>query len=333
MKKIILLTALTGLFCGCSNQENILEPIKSEPSELNVAVAVSNLAVTRTYMDKFITDSEIGILITGADYTSKFAKYKYDGTTYWNPPTEKVDRLILNDKTASVFGFYPADTQIGDGNPTNWTKDDQNKLTVDLPQNVNFDESNSKDYMYATSDPTKALVPITVSNKLNENRADLYFHHALSKLSFIINRAESYRLAGKLTQIKFAHANNIFMTGSSKMSLVDGTFTDGTMSNFITLSGTAIDTNPYDAVGHIAPTKVIASGLVVPIASTTGVEIILTVDGQELKGTIPTDGDGASWKPGGSYVYTVTVKDNSLNVATVSIVKWGDPVSISTEVN
>lgn len=333
MKKIVLLTVLTGLFCSCSNQENIPVYPQSDPSELNVAVSLSNLAVTRTYIDKFIADSEIGILITGDGYGAKFAKYSYDGVKYWNPPTLKANRLILNDNTAKVFGFYPADTQIGDGNKDNWTVDDQNKLTVNLPQDINFNLSSSKDYMYATSDPTKDLVQIQVSNKLNENRADLYFHHALSKLTFIVNRAESYRLAGKLTQIKFSHANNIFMTGESKMSLTNGQFSGGTMSNFITLSGAAIDTNPYDAVGHVVPTDMTTSGLVVPIASTDGVEIILTVDGQELKGTLPTAGQGNAWLPGASYVYTITVKDNSLNIATVAIIEWGEPIPISTEVN
>lgn len=331
MKKIVLLTVLTALFCGCSNQEaeQIIE--KSEPSELGISV--NKLSVTRTYINEFVLNSEIGVLITGANYTAKYAKYKYDGTKYWNPPALKTDKLILTDNSANVFAFYPADTQIGDGNPANWTADDKNKLTVDLPQDVNFDLSNTKDYMYATSDPDKTLVPIVVSNKLNENRADLYFHHALSKLSFIINRAESYRLAGKLTKIKFSHTDNIFMTGASSMSLTDGTFTGGTMANFLQLSGTEIDTNPYDAIGHVVPTTVITSGLVTPIASTTGVNVTLTVDGQDLTGTIPTTAPGDAWRPGQSYVYTITVKDNSLNIATVAIIPWGDPIPISTEVN
>lgn len=335
MKKIISLSLFAALFCACSSQEEVAIS-KTNPSELNVAVNIGELK-TRTFTDEFAANSKIGILITDdaantpKAYTPKSGAYTYnDATKFWDAPALSTDKLILNNSKAVVYGFYPSDATL----VTPLANDATNKLVVDLPANINFDESNTLDYMYATVNPATLTAPFpqnVVSNKLNENKADMFFHHALTKVSFIINKSESYRLLGKLTEIKFVNPADVFMTGSSKMLLADGTFSEGTIGKEIKLSGTAIDVNPYDKT--TPATKVLVKGLITPVSDLTNTKFELTVDNQTLSGTLPLTGGGDKWLPGYSYLYTITIKDNSVNVDTVTIIKWEPDIKIDTEAN
>lgn len=330
MKKIITLSLFTALFCACSSQEEAILP-KTDPSELSVAVNIGELKATRAFTDDFGDKSKIGIFITGTGYNLHSSAYTYnDNTKFWDPPVQAEEKQILNNNSATVYGFYPSDAIL----VTPLVNDATNKMVINLPADIKFDESNTIDYMYSTVDPENQTPPIpqnVVSNKLNENKAIMHFHHALTKIAFVINRSESYRLEGKLTEIKFVNTSDVFMTGAAKMLLSDGTFSEGTMGKEIKLSGDALQTHEYNAT---TPSKeILVKGLITPVSDLTNTTFKLTVDGQVLTGILPLAGDGASWKPGYSYVYTITIKDNNVNVATVAIISWKDDVKIDTEAN
>lgn len=307
---------------------------KADSSELSVAVNIGELKATRTFTDTFGDKSKIGILITDAAanttkvYTPKSGVYTYNSTTtFWEAPALPGDKLILNNSSATVYGFYPSDATV----VVPLANDATNKLEVNLPANIDFGGTNTLDYMYATVNPATLTAPFpqnVVSNKLNENKADMYFHHALTKVSFIVNRAESYRLPGHLTEIKFINPADIFRTGDSQMLLADGTFSGGVMSKEIKLSGRVI-TNPYEPVNPQS-TYSLFKGLITPVADLTNTTFALTVDYQILTGTLAA---GSSWLPGYSYEYTITIKDNSVNVAKVEIIPWEPDVKIDTEAN
>lgn len=151
--------------------------------------------------------------------------------------------------------------------------------------------------------------------KSNPN-ASLKFYHALSQLSFIINKAENFGGEGTLTSLSVtATDDNITGTGTLKL---DGTgiTLSGSLSKSITMTGSTT----INAYNTAPSSNVIAKALVAPLATAQNVTLNMTIDGQSYTGTI----SNVTWAAGKKYTYTVTVGGGTMSISAVSIQDWVD---------
>lgn len=331
MKKVLGFAVIAAtLLASCSNED---EPAGSLANgELGVSATVTGSVSTRALVTGFNAGDQIAVFITGTGYTPQVAAYTYvDGTTQWTSPADAADKIFLSNETATVYGYYPSDATLNpgpsSGSPEN---NDLNNIetTFTYPEN-SFNAAGQTDYLYATAAISGAAYPIaTATNSLPS--VDLYLHHAASKLSFVINKAESYSGTGTLSSIKLSKTGG-FYAGAGAMMVKDGLFSMGPIDE-ISFTGTAT-INEYDAV---ASTIVTAFGLAVPIVAvdaTAGITLEIIVDGKAMAVALPADAPANVWEPGKNYTYTVTVKGTELIVNTVSVVDWIDVIGGNAEVN
>ncbi len=329
MKKVLGFAVIAAtLLASCSNED---EPAGSLANgELGVSATVTGSVSTRALVTGFSAGDKIAVFVTGTGYTPKVAAYTYvDGTTPWTSPADAADKIYLSNETATVYGYYPSDAPVnpGSGSPEN---NDLNNIetTFAYPEN-SFNAAGQTDYLYATAAISGAVYPIaTATNSLPS--VDLYLHHAASKLSFVINKAESYSGTGTLSSIKLSKTGG-FYAGAGAMMVKDGLFSMGAADE-ISFTGTAT-INDYDAV---ASTVVTAFGLAAPIVAvnaTAGITLKIIVDGKAMTVALPADAPADVWEPGKNYTYTVTVKGTELIVNTVSVVDWIEVIGGNTEVN
>jgi hypothetical protein len=181
--------------------------------------------------------------------------------------------------------------------------------------------------MWATPVSATNLTPNT------SNVVTLTFNHALSRISFIINKDANYPTAtgsGNITSIKLTNGGTPFTTaGTFRVS--DGNFT-ATTSSATSIEFTPVATpltyiNEYNATPS---TIEIACGLVAP--TTTALSVIglqMTIDGKTMTATgFPGT---PVWLSGNSYSYTVTVGPTALTVSpTVTVKAWTSGTGVST---
>jgi hypothetical protein len=311
MKKIILFSALvTVLLAGCSNEETTSVPGK----ELGLTVKIGGTSATRSLVDAFSSDDQIGVFVAGTGYTSKVAAYTLSAGI-WNSPTLESGKIFLTGNTATVYSFFPSSATYDMSAKT---------ITTIVPSYDDFAATAATDFMYGQGNVDGTALPIASNMTAAAAKPDLYFFHALTKISFIVNKASSYPSgtdAGKLTKIQLSNTNNIFALEGTT-SLTNGVFTPTTdatkLTGTITLSSaSAVNINEYATT---ASTTVSAFGLVAPCTNLTGTTLSLTIDGKVLSGTIPS----TVWSKGKNYIYTVTVSGTELNIGTVTIVDWTD---------
>jgi hypothetical protein len=328
MKKyIIYITIATALLASCTKETKQLTTDTGNVA-LGVTAKVAGIVNTRSGS---ITDQlnqsgdAIGLFITGGTGTTAYkplvTQYSYDGTALWIAQ----NKIYLSNEIAAVYGYYPADA----ANSVTLKNDNTNLIPLKLTQTVNFDGSGQIDYMYATS-RTGTAAPFsyplaTASNALNKSQVDLYFHHALSKLSFVVNKSASYVGAGHLSKIQLSCTSPTFNL-YTKMSVADGTLSNGSQVNSLTLSGTEVSINDSPS------TNIVAKGIFAPLASTAGITLTMTIDNKEMSVVLPSTIPSDSWIAGNDYTYTITVKGTELVVNTVTIVPWGEVAGGGAEV-
>ncbi len=332
MKKVIMLAVIASvILASCKKETNHSTPSLGK-NELGVSATVTGSVTTRAdaMRDAFgLSTDAVGVFVTGTLYTPHVAWYTYDGVSLWVPPSLAEKKIFLSNETATVYGFYPADATVNGS--TSLVNDASNQIDLLLSPTVGLDGTGQKDYMYATTRAGVAgsyTYPLaTASNATDANKVDLSFHHALSKLSFVVNRDITYTGVGKLSKIELS--TNIFNM-PNKMLVLDGTLTGGTPVTNLILTGTAVDINPYSLLNP--STTVSAKGLFAPLATTMGTTLTLTIDGKEMSVALPASMPADSWSPNKNYIYTITVLGTELVVNSVAIVPWDDQIGGSTTV-
>ncbi|MBP1593194.1 MAG: putative exported lipoprotein [Bacteroidetes bacterium] len=334
MKKVFILAAFASvMLAACSSDDS--PTVKSDKNELGVSALVTSSVSTRAMVDNFAGTNKIGIFVSGTNYTPKVALYTFDGTSTWSAPTLSADKIYLSNETATVYGFYPADATIN-GSLAN---DGTNKVDITVPATQNIDGATGiVDYMYATAALDGSVYPLaTASNETNKDKVDLVFHHALSKISFVINKGESYSGNGKLSKITLANNTVVpgtprFSTGNLTMAVATGNIaTLGTTTGVdnLVIEGTAIDINAYNATPL---TTVVTKTLFPPMASTADITLKLVIDGKEMSVALPATAPADKWLAGKNYTYTVTVNGTNLIVNSVTILGWDNIPSGSADV-
>lgn len=318
---------MSALLAGCSNEATSLESSQNE-NELGINAVVSNSVATKTgFIDKLdelgteikilaYRDNEDADKILNAvfKYTLHNSVNKYwdnQGTAYYVSPLE-----------TRIYGYTPIDA-----NPSGtFTSDPSvvNKIEAVVPTETMSDLSNTNDYMYATADEAGQVIA-KASNGIGKNKTTIYFHHAMAKITFIINLAESYKAGvGKLNSMKLtAKGTNKFLTGTGAMSLVDGTFSNFTSTDNITFKADpAIQLNAYVPIPGPQSTTELFSMLIPPVKQIGPIGIELNLDTNvKMYASLPI-ATPDELKPGYNYLYTLTVKDNNINISEVKIIDW-----------
>ena len=318
----MLSTLAAVLLAGCSNEETT-STIGSK--ELGMTVKVSSTSTTRSLTDAFLSTDKIGAFITGTGYTSKLAAYTlYAGV--WDSPALEADKIYLAVQSATVYGFFPSTATCDMGAKT---------ITTTVNASDDFAATAATDFMYGLGyDGSVYSLAHASSLTAAAAKPDLYFFHALTKVSFVVNKASTYPVgtaAGMLTQIELTAmaANKFALQGTT--SLTDGTFTPSTIAAQLTYSLTliapsAVNINDYSTA---ASTTVNAFGLFAPCADLSGVTLSLTIDGKVLSAALPT----TAWAKGKNYIYTITVSGTELKVGTVQIISWDPSNETGMQVN
>lgn len=321
MKKLLMFAALTALLASCSNEEGTNSQIKSNELgvAVNVAGSITSRAATGMIGTAFKENAGIGILANGAGITPTTAQalYEFDGTLWKNNIIPSRIKLI-NSSPVNVYGWFPGDAVLTpDG-----TDVAKSKVAVQLGVGAKLDGSDVVDYMYSTGkDGSGAYYnPVVVTSDIDKNRADLFFHHALSKVSLVINKAVSYKYPGVLSKVEFSSATDLFKSGTGTMEVGNGTLAGlATLGKSFILDGTPVNINEF--AEPTAATTPTTTALFAPLGTVAGVIAKITIDGKTLSVTLPTT-NVSKWDAGKNYIYTITVKEDFLNVNSVTVVDW-----------
>ena len=308
MKRWIYVAAVLPLLLASCDKEKLIETTDNTPVPLSIdaSIGITSEIMSRSLVSgtSFGDGSDIGIFVTGTGYTPVVTIYTYEESAWSLKTTDPAQSPIyLTKNEATVYGFYPA--TAADANTTT------NK-TIPITIASSYEEfavpESQADYLYAT-DGTGATTMEKVS-KTSPN-ASLTFYHALSQLSFIVNKADNFGGTGTLTSLSATAAtSNITGTGTLKLDGSGITLSE-TASKSITLTGSTTINAP-------SSTTVTATALVAPFATAQTVTLTMTIDGQEYTGTI----SNAKWEAGSNYIYTVTVGGGTLTITSVSIQDW-----------
>ncbi|MBP1613748.1 MAG: putative exported lipoprotein [Bacteroidetes bacterium] len=350
MKKELIFAGLASLLLASCNNDNVESTASLTSSELGVSTQISGLSSTRALTDAFAENNQIGVFITGTDYTTHLAAYTCPAvvTGQWTSPSTETEKIYLANEDATVYAFYPYASDAISNSTDDTQSDYYTAINVTLAATQQFSAADVDDYMYATTregdgSGTPYTYPLAVASNaaadatgVYDNKVDLYMHHALTKLSFVVNKDVTYAGTGTLSEITLAAttpaATPKFQSGALTMSLTDGTISGTAVSDLLSVTGPSdLTINDYAAT---ASTTVTTSALVAPLGDTSGITLTLTIDGKEMSVTLPHDAlDSAdSWLAEKNYTYTITVKGTELIVNSVTIVAWGEVAAGSAEV-
>lgn len=340
-KKMVFVAIALAMLISCSNDDASV--LQTDKRELGIsAITSANGTIgTRGLMGEFnATNKDINVFVAGTGYTSKVAVYSF-GSPNWSAPVKDADKIYLSGEIATVYGYFPEIT----ADKVDLTAKTIGIKVVDMQD---FNATEQTDYMYATGRKNEGTTELpsytyplaTATNKVNnnENNVDLYFHHALSQLSFVVKRSDSYTGTGKLTSVVLSKAA-AFLTGDGLLPL-DGSKISGlTVTDKITLANSGgVVLNSSDAI-----TGVTVNGLVAPVTlpdyvistdanDNNSIKLIFTIDDKPMCAYLSTK-DVTQWEAGKIYTYTITVMGTKLSVASVCVVNWLDGGTDSFVVN
>jgi len=299
MKKMFFygVTLLTVL-SACTNDDN---RTNETSNLLSVTTINVNDEVKTRSIETSLNSKTIGLYVAGTGYAP--TTYSTCAVSAAGEGGTVTDPIYLLG-TAQVYGFYPAASAVlSPAAPTAASL--MTGLTV-LATDT-FGATGQTDYMYATQDAdvtkTDAAVVLT-------------FHHALTKLSFVVNSV-GFDGTGALSQIKLTDKGSatsfLYADAAGTMSVATGVLAGLTGTNVLTYTGSA-------TINKTASTTVVASTLAAPVAALPTITLELTVDGAAYSADITSS--VTSWDAGKEYIYTVTISNGTLTVTSVSVADW-----------
>ena len=311
MKRWIYVAAVLPLFLASCDKEKLIETTDNTPVPLSIdaSIGITSEIMSRSLVtgETFAESSDIGIFVTGTGYTPVVTIYT-SSTSEDNTTWTTQSPIYLTKNEATVYGFYPVTEPSTSDAITADTEAKTIPVTIASSYSGFTVPESQADYLYAT-DGTNATTMEKV-DKVN-NTATLEFYHALSQLSFIVNKAKNFGGTGTLTSLKVEAASDS-ITGSGMLQLDGSGITlSETASKSITLTDSTTINDP-------SSTTVIGTALVAPLTTPQKVTLTMTIDGQSYTGTISE----AAWEAGKKYTYTVTVGGGTLTITSVSIQNW-----------
>ena len=301
MKKTIwIMAAIAMTALSCSKQEGgITPPIngQEEVTYLKINSVTATEPTKGAIKDtKFPTDEEIsiGLFVVGDGYTD--AKYsnikctKPAGFDSFNYPQIE----LIESKTATVYAYYPYDSGVSD-----------------IAQIQVTSSINGNDCMWAT--------PITDVGT-SKPAIDLILNHALALVEITFN---VFGPEATMTNVTVAGGDGAF----SKAGSLDAT--DGTITPDTQLAASKTSPLSQDVELTLSDGKIIADCLLVPgktgddADSRQDFYIKCTYNGKTLSASLTGD-NGVIIRQGTKSTVSLNIKDNKLEVVSVSVEEWAD---------
>jgi hypothetical protein len=290
---------LLTLLSACSNEDSQTNEASNMLSV--TAINVNDEVKTRAGIETTLNSKTIGLYVTGTGYArSTYSTCAVSAAGVGGTVTTPIYLL----GAAHVYGFYPAASAVlSPAVPT--AASVVTGLTV-LATDA-FGATGQTDYMYATPDADVTKTDPAVI---------LTFHHALSKLSFVVNSV-GFDGTGSLTQIKLTDKGSgtkfLASAAAGSMSIATGAFTGLTGTNTLTYNGTV-------TINKTASTTAVASVLAAPVATLPTITLALVIDGTTYSADITSS--VTAWEAGKEYIYTVTIANGTLAVTSVTVADW-----------
>lgn len=310
MKKIVLFAVASLLLASCSN-EDAISPL-SHNKELNIFASIKSAQKTRSLMNTFAADDQIGVFITGTSYTPKAAVYTLTSGA-WTPPSVSSDKIQLGIDDAIVYGYYPATLQPA----TYFSNQVNNLVNINIPTTfTGLRGEGQADLMYSNHPKVTSIAP----------SSELVFSHALCKLSFVVNAGWGYVDSKSITGFKITKVTS-FKCGDGTMNVSDGVISwasDAATTKTFAFTGTST-MNDYNSIDPSSqPTTTVLECLMSPNADNSDVSITLTINGADKSVKLPQLNGADKWLAGNNYKYVITVYGTSLSINPAQIVDWVD---------
>ncbi len=332
MKKSIMYAVIvSAMLISCSTDDSQI--ITKGSDELSISATVEKPITSKALVNDLTTadDKTISVFLQGEGYESKIANYTYNPTTSsWDAPAAESDKIFLLDNDAYVYAFYPKASIYSPGPSSN--------VDVTIPSTTDFVNTTATDYLFSTARSgvegqyNYSGHPVVSRKSSDAKKASLFFHHALAKLSFIINKGSTYPsdlTVGKLTSIKLSctktSPDDLIFPSAGTMCVSSGDFVSTQNVNTLTFTNTGKNINQYNTTASTIP---VAEALVGPTASnalsdgtTSNATLTITIDNKDISINMPQN--TTSWLAGKNYVYTITVLGSELRID-CQMVPWID---------
>lgn len=293
MKTIFtLLIPASLLLAGCTADETpgMVDP-SIPPVEATVPLTVESAAVNAEVTTRAaVTSGSIGIFLTGTGYTAiNNRQYNY-GTPAWTPNGGVANTIYLGGATASVCAYHP------------WQASLNNSAAIPLTSQL-FDNA-SKDISFATAR--------NVDGSSANKSTSFAMTRAYAKVTFVFQRS-NYPGTCQVQKVELKN-----LLPSATLNIGTGAYS--------TAAGVANSSVTQTKNVTVPATGTVAWGsdfLLVPCTpASTGMTLVITVDGKTMTTTIPT----ASYKPTkGEYkTITITVQGTGINTTSVTTTDWAN---------
>ena len=282
MKKNIMILAAASMILGCSCTNNV-EELASSQNEgiMEMSTTIVNEAASRAgFASKtaFVNNDAMGLFMYkgawGTAYPSSKTVKQNNKSTFAGTGWNIETPYYLGADKGTVWAYFPYDAAVTDGKKIPVTND------------------NTKDYMYGSS---KAEVSAT------STQAYIEMHHAMSQFVIRMNASADYQNARKLTSVVLkskTSAKTFFKSGT--MDVTTGTITG-------TKDLTQLEWTPNSNFSAGAQSDYCTT--VFPrVAADGALAVELTLDGVKYTFDVPA----IEWKKGFRYIYSFTMKGNSL---------------------
>lgn len=385
MKKIIVFGALLALLASCSSNDFDID--SSSNNELVVKAGIQGMADSKSVKAGTVFDDQDSIavfisLLRDDDpvYRQWPTYYKFDKSkNYWNYTSggaKSSTKIYLLAEAHKLCAFYPAprlDTQTGKYNSefVNATQGELSNFSDGLSSieaNINyvhihhsaisnkFDGSDQNDYMMGA--PKKVSgADVLISASDNANVANVEFTHLLTKVSFIINKAQDYVKPGLVTKVTLSDSKSPFYSLGDDISsptAIGKSVVRLESETYLLNSSEILNKHPESVVGFIYTTGTnanmysspssktpIVTGLIVPreavINEDGSVTVTLVVDGRTYVAEIPYNTNSATgfkgnFVPGKNYRFNLTLNPDALQFESITMTDWQDVV-VSTPID
>ena len=291
MKTILtFLIPASLLLAGCAADETpgMVDP-STPPVEATSPLIVESAAVSAEVTTRAtVSSGSIGIFLTGTGYTAiNNRQYNY-GTPAWVPNGGVANAIYLGATTASVCAYHPYASTLN------------NSAAIPLTSQV-FDNA-SKDISFA--------VNRNVDGSSVNKSTSFAMTRAYAKVTFVFQRSNYPGTC----QVQKVELKNLLL--SATLNIGTGAYS--------TAAGVANSSVAQTKNVTVPATGTVAWGsdvLLVPCTpASTGMTIVITVDGKTMTTTIPT----ANYKPvKGEYkTITITVQGTGINTTSVTTADW-----------
>lgn len=292
MIRIAAMAGCMAFAASCNNENETLPTVRNGrvPLEVDVNVTKTRSIITGTTLPKGAT---FGIFALKGNNDEALENGMNNQVTYDGSSYTLTNKIYLPPSIdVPVYAYYPY-------NPA---YKDINYLKGEIPVDV----ESQTDYLYGYSaDSENHLTYANIDNP----KASLLFKHALSRITFIIKKAEDNT---KEYAVDYAELSGVYEKAHLALKV------NPEEQPIISPSGTAIITAKPDN------SSIVSSGTTVEylaIPMETGEETRLTVrlvDGSSISAPLPT----TQWLSGQQYTYTVTIQNAKLIISQALITPW-----------